>query len=289
VFNLLKSVNDGVELTGGGGNDCAIYPIDIVGVDGIRCFSIADWITQMDYGFDSDMPKYVRGRLRPSHCCGGSPYLREWFMVTTESGKDQKVNSFQTWLSSQTWCVKFITSKLRYFWGLTDSALHEYRRRIVVEAGGTAIDSHQVNGFINVDGRKIMICISGHLVNLVLASGMFPIDFKRWFETVRMNVLSASSARKPRFIAEWKKLHRLGLLAEDGELDNEPTLHHGYYDFVLAFAAIKSMAREFGLYFNQEVVNYLQRVTGDLVIEFPSWRFDISQDAKQYLDETGVD
>lgn len=270
IYGLLEKEGLGVVLTGGGGNDGLLLPSQFLGT-GLTTHSIAEWISICSYEGQAEGDA--------SACCSGSPFMREWFIVTNHKMKGDEMN-FQTWISSQTWSVKYITAALRDVWGHTNSTLHQVRRDVVEAFGGVGIDDPRVNGVITVDGREIHVSVSGHLVNLVIANNVHVIDFDRWLNTVRSNLWSVYTKRGA---SVWKRLNKKGVLAEDGQKYPYPRLYHGYYDFKLAELVIMSMAKKFDFIIDLRVVAYVMGELDKMLVSYPEWKYAISADAANFV------
>lgn len=275
IYKALVDSGDRLVLRGNGGSDSVWIPMDFAKLP-VHCYRISDFISQLYYANNfADLPR------QPSPCNGSSRYMHEWFIVTNASFKGMLPYSpAHTIQNSQTWCVKAITAKIRLIYGLDDSSLHKLRRDVVVSNGGTPIDHRLVNGKVTIDGRDLYISISGHLINLLVASTVYAIDFNRWLDT-----LEFALETQYRSTRKWTRLWRQGILAEDAEKWEKFQLYHGYFDYLYSLDAYLRFCDEFDLFKNHLALAYVRSSLERLVLGFPEWKYDHGYAVRDYLSE----
>jgi len=178
-------------------------PITMSRLSRTSYFSCNDFITRMLY---DDQGKFTPIAIDIDDT--------DWMQYAWMVQWSENPSATQTWLETQTHLVKYFTACIRKFSGWDKSTLYKLRRDIIVLKGGVAIDDNRVNGKLMIDGQWRYLALSGHLINLLLASVVLPVDFNRYFDTITSNL---------------KGIGIDGLTAEVGE-----GVWHNFYEFDIA-------------------------------------------------------
>jgi hypothetical protein len=162
---------------------------------------------------------------------------KKWVVISSIFRPSQ----FQLPLDNQTHWVKVLTIKMREKLGHNNETLHRIRK-LVARAHGfeTLPDSDPVTA---VDGEG-SVEIAGHLINMLLASHVYPVDVVRYSGMIRANL--------------------------DGERTVEPTMEpfedmwHREIDWRLALEVYVLMAKGLGLRVNHNLVDLVAMRLGRL-------------------------
>jgi hypothetical protein len=158
----------------------------------------------------------------------------DWMQYAWMVQWSERHSATQTWLETQSHLVKFFTANIRKFSGWDKSTLYKLRRDIIVLKGGVAIDDPRVNGRLVLEGQWRYLALSGHLINLLLASIVLPVDFDRYFDTIDSNLRG-------------KPIE--GLTAEKGE-----GVWHNFYEFDIAVDVYDVMCNQLNIPKNRRAI-----------------------------------
>ena len=149
---------------------------------------------------------------------------------------------YQTWLNSQTSYVKFIGTQMRFVFGFSTTFARQFRNAVLSRMISTfvPINSHDVNGHAILEGRKVYLSVSGHVINLLIASSFTTIDINRYMKTVESNILTSRSVVQ--YMKKFNYLTGRNLLSERG-WKYYTKLWHNYYDYYYAIIVYISLCR----------------------------------------------
>jgi len=187
---------------------------------------------------------------------------------------------YQTWWNSQTHLVRVISLPLRRIYSADDESLHLLRRAALksLYPKSKTIVNPRVTGF--VDGK--WVAVSGHLMNLLVLSPMYLIDFVRYFDTVEENVRMHSTHGKQ--VAILKYLVGEELLAENNTKDTIYRLWHSYLDFEVAVAAAIMMMSVLRLKIDARALQYVMKRLRQIKAKYPKFN-RMGWQAERFLSE----
>jgi len=191
-----------------------------------------------------------------------SPMSNLWFAVM--SRKLFPFPSYQTWLNSQTHYARMVSVPMRRIFALEDDAVHIMRRAALISLYPDAILVHdsRVNGIV----KGTPVAVSGHLMNLLLWSSVYFVDFRRYLDTIEFNVEMFSSSKVP---SSYKILVGKDLMAEDNSQSNVKRLWHSYQDFVTGVAAYIMMSKAIRAPLNVRALVYILRRLNAIKRKYP--------------------
>jgi hypothetical protein len=246
---------------------------------------------QSGYGWSADKMLYTdRGYqdnvFRPSEISGRSHSLAEvfamltpvydipastnpngyqnyaWFYSAIMPGKISYM--FPTVANSQSYHVKSMTAQLRKMTHSDSRFAHRIRRSSLVDHYNVVNedDDSDMTGVILVNGEEIEVYTSGHLINMLITSTIFPIDILAYLEYARINsqiMVKASYVRNA-----FMECENCGLEYRD---EDDLGLWHTYYDYESAILAYPTVAIAYGMPVNEVMADsalyFLRRNKGD--------------------------
>jgi len=224
-----------------------------------------------------------------------NPLANLWVVVENVLNDD-----YQTIWNSQTHWAKVCTSVLREEFSLNDDTMHIFRRRALAEifkgnmpvirmlfapTEYMVIMDKRVSGAYKTRSGILPIAVSGHMINLLIASSFGKVDISRYVRTLDKNRKIWNSTD-----GEFDNLRMMGALAENNLEGNR--LWHNWIEYFIAVRAYQLVCEEFKLNVNVRAVLwvlkwlYSKEVLNDkMFIKSMGWqaaKFSISR-----LDERG--
>jgi hypothetical protein len=211
-------------------------------------------------------------------CNRNSPRWNQWFIVLSENLF--LFIRYQTWWNSQTQIAKLISVPIRRIFAADTDSLHKMRRLALVSlyTDFSIIVDERVNGVRYLNKKKgcflqkissgdYLVAVSGHLVNLLLYSGVNLICFKRYLDTIEENVRLFSEQSK--IPSGLKILLGKEILAEDNELGNIRRLWHSYIEFRSAVGCYILLCGALRLKVNIRAVHYCLKRLNMILKRYP--------------------
>jgi hypothetical protein len=177
----------------------------------------------------------------------GSPLSKLW-RYAVKNKRLLTEPMMQSIVESQTHNVRLIPSWLRKSFGSTKLQSFIIRgivaerifSRLGIKFQNTVIETNgDIIGYVSSRKRKMKLDVSGHLLDLLLASQYGIIDIRRYMRTVFGNVTFVyGNPDFPNFSSDLKKKASKGFIAEDGA---RRRLWHTYNDYYVAIVTAKAM------------------------------------------------
>jgi head-tail adaptor len=239
--------------------DWAYQPEEFLGLSSV-C-TIADLVTAIDF---NDLTLKRRDKRPRVGFDGQHPFMQLWFCVYKFPLFEDR---WQTWLNSQTHIVRLLTPQIREIYNHDKSTLHAIRRATMLslysDLDVRVVEDKRVNGSIRFNGKVIYVAIAGHMINLLLISSFWPVDFARYMRVIEFNVRVFSRKEKGREVNRWSSRH---LLAESN-WRLKGVLWHSYFDWYGAVGTYLAMAKILGFPVNVRGIRYvikeLQRIRAE--------------------------
>jgi hypothetical protein len=221
-----------------------IRPDEVLSVKHVAALTTTDAACILDYSEDAQR----RSQERLPGFEGRHPLMSAFTVYVKGSIMDQNA---QSWQNSQTHLVRTITAHINTIYG---GDVGVFRKMVIM----TFLPNLRVSRDLSVHayGRITKtigkLSISGHLVNLLLASSFITIDFRRYLDTVDWNVRTVMGERAA--LNEFDRLAKSNLLSENRD---RRTLWHTYWDYYYGVITALLMVKTLKLPFNPKVYRYV--------------------------------
>jgi hypothetical protein len=161
----------------------------------------------------------------------------------------------QTWISSQTHKNRILSVMFRRWKSLDDAALTIARRaafRVCTTkdwapgdvmygvSDAVPVIDHRITGTLMFEGRRRIVAVSGHLINMLMYAGFGHVDLNAYMDTIEMNMLDSQ-----RMSSHTRTLLRSGAMAETNWLVGS-RLWHSFFDYYIAVVAYLVLAASSG-------------------------------------------
>jgi hypothetical protein len=216
-----------------------------------------------------DMILYARAsgvKLPGCEPRGRSQYL--WFVM----GNMRLFSRYQDWLNSQTHLVRLSSAEYRRVLSVDRVQMHSMRiyvSRLLYD--GYERGSKRYDGKIQFQKRQLSV--AGHMTNMLLASEVATVCFKRYLDTIEMNVLGARGGRAQRtaYSTGLKSFLKRGMLAEQN-LINPNKLWHTYDEWRIAVGTYIYMRSADSFRTNFRACAYVLRRLNEILERVPDFR-----------------
>jgi len=167
---------------------------------------------------------------------------------------------------------------------------HAVRRQILADFGGQVVHHRaavDLDGVLNIDGRNVLINVSGHMINYLVLSYVYPFCVKRYLAAIEWNYDVASGKR---LTNDEKRLIKQFQLAEVGNSQYARSVWHNPIDYALSVHCVSAFLRLMGIKlgnFSHTLNRVMARIRG-WVQKYPKFRFKPSLSLTRY-DAEGKD
>jgi hypothetical protein len=149
----------------------------------------------------------------------------------------------ESWINSQTHVNRLVSTVLRPVYKVDALLLWRLRSTAAVNMFPGIRHDGRISASIYADGKIRPLAISGHAVNMLMASSFDIVDIRRYLDSIIYNLERRKGNRK--LLNRYNYYKSQALLAEDSNALKNP-LWHTYYEYVVALAAVEKLADAFG-------------------------------------------
>jgi hypothetical protein len=230
-----------------------------------------------------------KSSMRPFHAL----YLRREVVGYLESNN----TSWQNTLLSQTAFTRAISGSRRQVLGISHRASHAVRVRVGMDSqakfGYDAVEIGNSSCHVLVrkrSGRRtsyLGVAISGHLINMMLASLCFGTSIYLYLRNLEENVAVRFQSNRTLVKANALGKQR-GVMAEFGNFQNV-YLWHSYYDFLLALESFEPICELLEIPISDsdlKIVPYVRSWLEHVADSNPGFRSSMSQAAASFVRES---
>uniref|UniRef100_A0A2V0RMA5 Uncharacterized protein n=1 Tax=viral metagenome TaxID=1070528 RepID=A0A2V0RMA5_9ZZZZ len=189
-----------------------------------------------------------------------APINHVWFVVVKEPGRTDNV------FTSDSHLVKSLTVPMRYLYGHDNHTLHQIRFDAMLTQFPDATPGQgSTTGTITLNGRPLALGVAGHMINTMLASHVWVVDFRDRMNLIRANV--ETWAGRPN--EEWLSMYKQRVPGEPGT--NPRKLWHNYWEYRLGVDVYRLLCERLQWTPNEVLISYVLSHLNSLKREYPTF------------------